>query len=246
MLWLAGRMPIDLIAGTDAALCAVFDPASVGRLRVMSWDALNAGAIDKEAEAGRLVLLDTGADGRFKFRAYVDEAPPPELLARAFHVERGKLLRLPSGTLRSTGAEYLVGKANQPPPPDLFTDAKVPAGDYATDAFLIEPNAQDDRELTVDHVTGIGLFLSLMLVGVALLFLSTNDWEFQPASLAIVAVLAAFWLVVIGWHQLPATRAARRRLADEVTPSLVLVLTRLPDDVDRSRLKGVLLRPPAS
>ncbi len=235
-------MPIDLIAGTDAALCAVYDPASVSRLRLFTWDKLLAGMLDKEAEAGRLVLLDTGADGTFKLRAYVDEPPPPELVARAFHHEQGKLLRVPSGTLHSAGAEYLVDEKQAAP--ELSTTATIPPGDYRVDAYLIDHDENDTRGLPIDRLTGVAVLATIATLPIALLFLSTNDWVFQPVSLTIVVALVTAWLPLLIWHQLPSTRDARRRLADSITPSLVLALERLPDGTDVTAMKGVLLRPP--
>ncbi len=74
-------MVLDLIAGTDAATCVVFDPAALDHLRSVEWDQFSELAADREAEAGNLVLLQTPSDGDYKMRAYVEEAAPVDLEA---------------------------------------------------------------------------------------------------------------------------------------------------------------------
>ena len=237
-------MVVDLVAGTDAGTCVVFDPAALVHLNSVEWDQFFEFGGDREAEAGNLVLLQTPGDGDYKLRAYIEEAAPPDLLGRAFHEEHSGLLRVPGGTLCSAGMEYLPLKGSKPAGKS-GTTVQIAPGDYRVDAYLIEPNEDDARTTGVDGLTGWGCLGTVILLPIALLFLSTNDWVFQTPSSLITAVLALFWIPVILSHRRPSVRAAKKRLADEFTPSLVLVLNRLADGVDRAGMKGVLLRPPA-
>lgn len=233
-----------MVAGTDAGICVLFDPAAVTHLHSKTWNEFWEHGGDREAESGNLVLVEVPSDGEYKFQAYIEEPAPEAVLKRAFHKEHGRLLRVPSGRLCSSGMEHLplrdartAGKSG--------TEVSVTSGDYALDVYLIEPDENDARMSGVDKVTGLGCLATVILLPIALLFLSTNDWSFQPPSAVIAAVLFIFWLPVLVWHRLPSVRAAKRQLSDEFTPSLILVMNRLDGDADRTGMKGALLRPPA-
>lgn len=233
-------MIADLVAGTDTATCVVFDPSALTHLHAVEWDQFWGDGGDREATVGNLVLLETPSDGTYKLRVYVEEAAPPELISRAFHAEPGRLLRVPGGRLCAGGLEHVPLKDARSP---AGSAVQLAAGDYRVDGYLIEPDEADTRIAGVDRLTGWGCLGTVLLAPLALLFLSTNDWVFQPPSIAIAALLVLFWVPLLLWRRRPAQQAAQRQLADAQTPSLVLVLSRLDDATDRRAMKGLLLRP---
>lgn len=138
-------MVVDLEAGTDTAACVLFDPGALDHLAPAD---ITETRTVHEAFLGNLLLLNTAADGSYSFRVYLDERPPPEVIGDARDEEPGRLLRVPTGVLRASGAEYLGRRASDVPP-NQMRSVKIPPGNYLVDAYVTGIDAEDSPTVVV-------------------------------------------------------------------------------------------------
>ncbi len=87
--------------GTDAAMVGVWDPGVDRDHQPDDYLAF----LESEADAGRLLFINTGSDGSCPACIYVDEQPDPEDLALYTSPGRAFLIESVSGWLIAGGVE---------------------------------------------------------------------------------------------------------------------------------------------
>ena len=230
-------MIFGLEASTDAAMCAIFDPAALAHLLPVSWDdiqesvGLDDGILGKEEKAGNLTLFSIASDGTFRFRFYVDEPAPRELLAEATGKTARFLLRAPDGNLCAVGYEYLpseesaVSKIEDYKVGDLGQSQKIPPGSYLVDAYSLSvPDTSSARPSSFVKRIGCVGCLSVPLVTVGACYFGGWPYLWVPCLVAVVSVAAV------------SEKGGRQGKPD--LPDAVYVMTRLSDDADLSTMKG--------
>lgn len=128
--------------GTDIATIGVWDPTRERHdLKTAKYAEYESG-LRSEAEAGRLFMVYTGADGGFLTDIYVDEQPDPDCLSLYSAVEREFLIECQSGRLIAGGVEdFIKGDKQITSDEDQFT---LTPGRYALRFYeLIEDRLID-------------------------------------------------------------------------------------------------------
>lgn len=92
--------------GTDVAAFGLWDHAANGLERITALKYKEMRALqDEDIAAGRLLVIDTGADGGGKAEVYVDERIPADNLKHLRTINREYLIRAGSGRLVLGGME---------------------------------------------------------------------------------------------------------------------------------------------
>jgi len=255
----------ELKSGTDCAVHALFDPASVLHIiNDATQDFLTEDVLEQDVEQGHLFLYSQSTDGGVTFRIIVGEPEDEERIALASHRVAGALLRVPSGRLYAAGMEYLC-RPGEPPvsaeeysvwPEWMGQTAAVPAGDYLLDAYEApdeeRPPTRLDRWVgwaaclgCLATLVGTALAISLPLVGV----LAGEDWRWVWFYWKI-GVLIVWPPILIAWKvaaRLPTRRQWEQRqeeLRERFPFDVLIVLRPLPESVDPSSLRGAFLQTP--
>lgn len=228
-------MVFDLEASTDAAMCAIFDPAALAHLLTVPWDemqdsvGLDDGILGKEKAAGNLTFFSIASDGTFRFRFFVDERAPDGLLDQGNGQTRRFLLRVPGGNLCAVGYEYLpskdsnVSKIEDYKVDKLGQSQRIQPGNYAVEAFSMGAS-----DVSTSRPMPLGCLgcLSVPIVAGAAWYYGGWTYLWVPCFVAAVSVALLEY----------SNRAAMRKTPD--LPDAVYVMTRLPDDADLSGMKG--------
>ena len=98
--------------------------------------------LEADANAARVFLIHSGADGGGPVDAYIDEPIPDDVKQRLTPIDGDFLLAVPSGSLTVDGAEYY---RNAKPSTTTANTAAVPAGDYAVRCY-VNRNDEDEEE----------------------------------------------------------------------------------------------------
>jgi hypothetical protein len=180
----------------------VFDPAAVQNVRQWTPDRKT---LDREAAGGDFYWKYGEQNDEWKFRIYVDEAPPERVLLNAKRSRQGKLLRVPSGQVCAAGLQDLVnGGAGQ-----TSACVSIPRGEYLVDEYSIryprDPLAVADPRLTVLAAGCVG---TILLVPTALILVWAGYWKIGAA---IGALVVLFWLL-----QVPSARRRARREREQL------------------------------
>lgn len=211
-------MKVHIDAFSDVATELMFDPAAIS-LDVR--DLVDPKTIEREAEQGNLVAFREGNEPSPPQRVYVGEEPNEKILAHVRDMTKGLPLRVPSGTIWVTGAEFAhvpgrngLRADEYKPKDDYGTKIEVPPGNYLVDCYEVE---WDDDELkqelkasgigsagTVSDALGrfIGICLVVMILGspvVIGLTLAMGGWKtglvagglFVALCFALIGVAAA-------------------------------------------------------
>jgi hypothetical protein len=250
-------MVFDLTCVTDVAAFCVCDPSAVPDL-LRSEPRADLEPIRAEAARGNLLAYSYGDDGDLRVRVYVEEPVPSELEAHA-ELRASGLLRVPRGRLVACGVEELAG-AFVPKHAGVHA---LPAGNYEVAAFSLagdwmeakeeEAEAAAAKASPVGHgimnllgpSTGCLVLLTLICLGFVtcgadmLRAASPDDtlWGFVKHY---GPWLVAAWALVLALWQLPPVKRANRAHTkkQEEIASLVIRLTRLPDDADVTGRSG--------
>lgn len=251
-----------LTSGTDIAMHWLYDPAAFPSDVA---DPIKGGKWKTLREEGRLLANCTGADGDVVVELVVDEEPSADLRERAKPLVEGALLRVPSGRLRFGGAEEATPQYLAAAGPSVGdADLRIAPGNYRVDVFSTPEKRTDTARLLRDlggtitlkewqqynNLLGWGC---LSVVGLAILaaFGIAVAWPLWRWT-GVAAIVGA--VVAIGFV-LQLVRKARLRhpkmveaarvyklvvAADEGSPPTdsMIVLRRMPDDVDVSRMRG--------
>jgi hypothetical protein len=214
-------------------------------------------------KSGALLSFQASGGGRCKAELFIDEDPTPELRKRGKKLARGALLRIPSGVLRFCGGTSWDQKlSTDGDPPD--TVVEVPPGSYSVEALDTVYDGDDDSAMhrEIERRMGTKAYRRHQLVGnvgcrtvvVAILCAAVGFpfvWEawgwkgllvfWGGALLLVLGVLKAFNLA----SGLPASREFNRHWQElhrqDAYPDFILVLRRLPEDADLSKMKGAAL-----
>jgi hypothetical protein len=116
-------------AGTDVAMIGAWDAARGALPFSAEQQRKYLKSLEKEAAAGHLFLIHTGADGGGRVDVYVDETMPDEVRHATRPLEGEFLVALPSGRLVVAGAEDYRSEHLTTQGEDSVIP--LPAGDYA-------------------------------------------------------------------------------------------------------------------
>ena len=200
-------MRYELHSGTDVAMHTLFDPAGVGAVP-HDDDYAHLDALERD---GRALTWETGADGTEEITVLVDEGFSDERRHTRRTWLTGGVLRVTSGTLVFTGAEY-VGRPAERAKLGAYmkSEAAVPPGVYAVDVFnvLYQPSGREfvpvadaDRAYAqrVNGYTGMGgFFVFAAVVGAIAVAVRSRPWAWKWPRLgvavgAIVAIGGWLW-----------------------------------------------------
>src|SRR6266699_2712587 len=92
-------------AGTDVAMIGAWDAGRGALPYSAEQQRRYRKSLEKEAAAGHVFLIHTGADGGGPVDVYVDETLPDEMRKATRELEGEFLVALPSGRLIVAGAE---------------------------------------------------------------------------------------------------------------------------------------------
>ena len=239
-------------AGNDAATIGAWDAARNARPFGTGESFRLTTALESDAAAGHIFLINTHADGGGPAEAYIDEPLPAELAERLTLLPGEYWLELPTGALVVDGTEFY--RTSDGTPGLAKPIAQVPPGDYAVrcyvdnaDEEIVQRGPESELEDVVGHdelayydrtnklggLAGGGAPLALFAILWPLI-----GWKF---ALTIGAVAFLSFFHVREWVLKRNARYARLR--DVVTayrlgsgePQIVLELRRVPD---RGDLKG--------
>lgn len=251
-----------ITSGTDIAMHWLYDPAA---LASDVGDAIKGSKWKVLCDQGRLLANCTGADGEVVVEIVVDEEPSADLRTRARPLVEGALLRVPSGRLRFCGAEetttqFLAAAGVSAADADL----RVAPGNYRVDVFSTPEKRTDTARLLKDvggtitlkewqqynNLLGQGCLSAVGLVVLAAFGIAVAWplWRWLGVA-AVVGAVVAVWFVLRFVQKLrlrhPKMVEAARVYklvvaADERSPppDTMIVLRRLPDDADVSRMRG--------
>lgn len=93
-------------AGTDAATLALFDPAALPEDFEARFREDGAEVFEELNRGGRLLGIDTHADGSYTLHAYVDEPLPDGIAPHVRDPAVVEAFQVPSGRVYFAGAEY--------------------------------------------------------------------------------------------------------------------------------------------
>jgi hypothetical protein len=259
-------MKFDLTCGTDAANFAIYDPGAVLHV-INAKDPDEAGeAFEDEARKGNLIAYTYGGDGEASFHVIVDEPLPPELMTPRDKPVRG-VLRVPTGRLVASGAEYVFNTARKQVTADEFhpkqgSEQRIPAGNYAVTAIDRElPGveaavAADDAARKAhpirwavariaDRILRFVLIAAVLLFFLILGMVVTGKLTIRdvvPTFRQVGPWTFALLLVLLALKRLAPARApaGAAEVEDSDLPGVVVHLERLPDDEDISTRPGCL------
>jgi hypothetical protein len=231
---------VDLTSFTDVAQHAVYDD-SIGPMAGDDFRELHDRALD-----GWLLIFDTAADGDIHLALYVDEPLPDGLTSAVVHETREVLLRVPTGKLVASGLEY-VGHAK----PNAKSTVELPAGNYLVDIYERDVDWDRDVAPTVERELGpaykregwVGpLGGVLVFAGITVVVIALFAWSLLSFGIGMLVGALGIAMLVLG---LPKGDYERQKRAIAMRfPTDVLVLRRLPDDVDVASYRGAVIGPP--
>ena len=251
-------MQTRLKAFSDVASVALYDPEALpaGLEELWGDDA------EKAIAEGRLLEHLPGGDGEVCFEVFVDEEPVADVRVTCSTRVKSALLRVPSGELWFTGAEYRI-RSGSPKDRDNGTSVRVPPGNYEvevleppidTEETEVEKAVEDGAgrrartaEGCVGTIIGLGVFMSVMAIPALIGFgIAAGSFKaFLRALLWVLAGAVVFWAIMIPIYRMQRFEGVRgiRKAAQETQPTTMVILRRLPDDADVSKMKGASFEP---
>jgi hypothetical protein len=252
-------MPADLTAASRHQHLALYDPSAIPSDLPVDADLdtpdptpLSDPVIrDLTARGGALILRIAEEDCEARMRVFVDEEPPQALLERGALIVGGGTLRVPTGTLRADGLEF-IASAGQVRTHSRGETIAVPAGDYevavrelmswklrhrtrSTHAGTQPTDRIAHRLITAYTWVGI-ILIPANLLGAPILIgalWQARGWQTGVTAAAVVLVIdtiiiGGFWLLQAAQKRFPAlTRIQAADAAfDDENPDLVIVLKR--------------------
>jgi hypothetical protein len=148
-------MPHRIPAGSDIAMIGAWDASASANPFTKADTTLRqyGRSLDRDATAGQLFFVRTGADGDYPTDVYLDEFLPDGLLSASYPLaaDREFLLHLPTGRLVIGGVEaYRSPKADSSPVHPLT----VTPGDYSLTCRALPP--PDERQAERDLASAVG------------------------------------------------------------------------------------------
>jgi hypothetical protein len=242
-------MILHLAAPEAAPGYAIFDPAIATALHGQERSEEAIAGVLSENGAGNLILYANAAGVR-NIQVCVDEEPEERLRKAGIHFVRDGICRFPAGRICLASVDGIRR---------IRADAGVviPAGEYQVEGFDVDWAQQPERALRSalgmpgyaiwlinQSLISIGCF-SIFLLAVAPLIGMFRGGVIWRAALAVGLVAVLTIGLTAGCRRLSAFRRMREevRRIDQMYPSAVLVMRRLPDDADLSQLGGLAFGP---
>ena len=246
----AHAMRFDLTSGTDLGAHALYDPDAVIPIDADTpypeWEQW----MRSQEQAGRVLHYNDGSDGKIHMKVVVDEEFDDPGHVRGPGVE-GAILRVPGGTLRLGGVEYLPAIGGRPPREKMVTEVEVPPGNYRVEAFEVEWDENDGRAEAErrqmlqpgdsEYARFVnrcacpacaGLMLLCLAFNLGMLFLR-KPWLWKltaiGCSLAVTLLAAGAMRMMTHCQRMRRWEEAEAAI-ERHYPHLVVVLTRLPGD----------------
>jgi hypothetical protein len=260
-------MPTDVTAASRHQHLVLYDPAAIPPdlpvdpdLGAQDPKPLPASAIREVTSRGDALILHIPTeDCEARVRVFVDEDPPRPVAGRGALVISGARLKVPTGTLKADGLEFMA----RPGEVRKHSEAEriaVPPGDYEVEvrelmSWKIRHRTSSTRGGTgpgdrvahrlVNVYTWIGIVLipgnvliAPIIVGV---LWQSRGWRagLAAASMILVidaVVLGGFWALEAAQKRFPALSRIQRADAefDRENPDIVVVLRRLVGTSSRS------------
>ena len=252
-------MPTDVTVASRHEHLVLYDPAAIPPdlpidpdLEAQDPKPPPASAIREVTSRGEaLVLHIPTEDCEARLRVFVDEEPPQSIAGRGGVIISGARLKVPTGTLKADGLEFMARSGEVRKHSEAETIA-VPPGDYEVEVrelmtWKLRHRASSTRSGTrtgdrmahrlVTVYTWVGIVLIPANILVAPIIVGVL-WQAQgwrsgiaAASLILVidaVVLGGFWLLESAQKRFPALSRVQQADADfeRENPDIVVVLRR--------------------
>jgi hypothetical protein len=133
------QMRVDFELSSRHRFLVLYDPAALPPdlpldpdLSSQEPDPPPDDAVRRLGEDGRALVVEFPADWESvaTLRLFVEEQPPPALTAKSTPIVVDALLRIPGGTIRAAGSEFMCRSGEVRQEADAGSPAQVPPGDY--------------------------------------------------------------------------------------------------------------------
>ena len=260
-------MPTDVTAASRHEHLVLYDPGAIASdlpldpdLEAQDPTPLPASAIrDVTARGEALILHIPTEDCEARLRVVVDEDPPQLIAGRGALVVSGATLKVPTGTLKADGLEFMTRAGDVRTHSEAETIA-VPPGDYEVEvrelmSWKLRHHKSSTRRGTspgdrlahrlVTAYTWVGIVMIPANVLVAPMVVGglwqARGWRTGLTAAAIIlaidlVVFGGFWVLQAGQKRFPALSRIQEADAafERENPDIVVVLRRRPENVNRN------------
>jgi hypothetical protein len=252
-------MPTDVTAASRHEHLALYDPAAIPPdlpvdpdLDAQDPNPLPASAIREVTSRGEALILHIPTeDCEATLRVFVDEDPPQPIAGRGAVVVSGARLKVPSGTLKADGLEFMT-RSGEVRKHSEAENVAVPPGDYEVEVRELMSwkirhrqsstrSGATPREKVAHRLVTVYTWIGIVLIPGNVLIApiivgglwQARGWRsgLAAASLILVIdaiVLGGFWLLDSAQKRFPALSRIQQSDAafDQDNPDIVVVLRR--------------------